>query len=150
MRNWTGDVMRPVLLCWLLLVAGCSWLPLHPPGCSCSSSTTAAKPLITDVGREVDRLAREVDDRGTIAIKRPDVWGDGKLTRSRVEFDTRMASELGNFRQVISGHVAVSDRVLVESQSVVGVAPAIPGPKPTPGPSSSRAASATASGDAPA
>jgi hypothetical protein len=147
-RNWTGDVMRPVLLCWLLLVAGCSWLPLHPPGCSCSSCTTAAKPSITDVGRAVDRLALEVDDSGTIVIKRPDVWGDGKLTRSRVEFETQMASELGKFRQAISAQAAVSDRVMFESQSVVGVVPGSPGP--TPGSASSQVASTTSNGNYPA
>ncbi|MGO8898781.1 MAG: hypothetical protein ACLQU5_10600 [Isosphaeraceae bacterium] len=150
MRDWTGDVMRLVFLCWLLLAADCSWLPLHPPGCSCSSCTGAAKPSITDVGHEVDKLAREVDDRGTIVIKRPDVWGDGKLTRSRVAFETQRASELGNFRQVISGQVAVSDRVVVESQTVVGVAPGSPGTKLTPGTSSSQVASTTPNGNYPA
>ena len=80
-------------------------------------------------------------------IKRPDVWGDGKLTRSRVEFETQMASQPGSFRQVISGEVAVSDRVMVESQTLVGVEPGIPWGKSTPASSSPQVAPATSNGD---
>ena len=70
------EAVQLVLVCWLLLAAGCSWLPHHPPGCSCSACSSAAEPSMADAGRAVDRLASEVDDRGTIVIKRPDVWGD--------------------------------------------------------------------------
>ena len=58
-----------------------------------------------------------------------------------------MASELGSFRQVISGEVAVSDRVMVESQTLVGVEPGIPGAKSTPASSSPQVAPATSNGD---
>ena len=96
-------------------------------GCRCTARDVRAN-LVTGRARSrSSRLVvsstglREVDDQGTIVIKRPDVWGEGKLTRFRQEFEKQIAAEAGNFHQVISGQVASSDLAAAESATAVGM-----------------------------
>ena len=100
-------------------------LVLLGSGCAADRGHRAevASAPLRDVGREIDRLERELDDRGTVAIKQPDVWGQARLTASRVEFEKQMAAERDGFHQALAGQVATSDLASIQSQLALGLAP---------------------------
>lgn len=64
---------------------------------------------LADVARQIDELDRELFREGTIGVKSPDVWGQNRLTRHRVQFEKEMASRLGDFKVLLNGAMRQTD-----------------------------------------
>jgi hypothetical protein len=128
---------RPLQTAVTLLTA---WACLLPPpradggewadslwrGMSRSSSHQRARPPATPIDGCVERLAGEIDwlekyidSYGSIVAKHPDVWGQSRLMRHRVELEKTLVDELGKFQDLNNGSLRRSD------QSFVGMALAL-------------------------
>jgi len=128
---------RPLRKAVTLLTA---WACLLPPpradggewadslwrGLSRSSSHQRARPPATPIDGCVERLAGEIDwlekyidSYGSIVAKHPDVWGQSRLMRHRVEFEKTLVDELGKFQDLNNGSLRRSD------QSFLGMAMAL-------------------------
>lgn len=77
---------------------------------------------LSQLASMVDIVEEGILDDGTVVIKRPDVWSQARMTKYRRDFETQMASELGNFATVLSARVARSDQASFESASSLGTA----------------------------
>jgi len=49
------------------------------------------------LAKQIDRLQRHVDEYGTVVAKSPDVTGESRLLRHRIQFEKQMAAELEGF-----------------------------------------------------
>jgi hypothetical protein len=72
------------------------------------------------IAKMVDGLEEQILDDGTVVIKRPDVWGQARMTKYRVAFEENMKGELGNFAAVLSARVARTDQTSFESTTALG------------------------------
>ncbi|MBU6275536.1 MAG: hypothetical protein KGQ61_02755 [Planctomycetes bacterium] len=125
---------RPLRKAVTLLTA---WACLLPPpranggewadslwrGMSRSSSHQRARPPATPIDSCVERLAGEIDwlekyidSYGSIVAKHPDVWGQSRLMRHRVEFEKTLVAQLDKFQDLNNGSLRRSD------QSFLGMA----------------------------
>jgi hypothetical protein len=86
---------------------------------------------LADVARQIDELDRELFREGTIGVKSPDVWGQNRLTRHRVQFEKEMASRLGDFKVLLNGAMRKTDVAALTSATSVGAA-ITPGATSTP------------------
>ena len=78
-------------------------------------------PTVTQLTKEMDWLEHEIEKYGSIVPKRPDVWGQARLTRQRHEFEEEISSQFTatNFKQGLQGALRRSD------QSFLGLALAV-------------------------
>ena len=67
----------------------------------------------------LDWLRHELDEHGSIVAKEPDVWGQSRLLRHRVEFEEELHRQLGRFTERSSAAIRRSD------QSFLGMALAV-------------------------
>ena len=80
---------------------------------------TAKDGCMERLAGEIDWLEKYIDSYGSIVAKHPDVWGQSRLTRHRVEYEKQLAAELGNFKDLNNGSLRRSD------QSFLGMALAL-------------------------
>ena len=74
---------------------------------------------VEQLANEIDWLEHYIDRYGSVVAKEPDVWGQGRLTRYRREYEDCLAKELGKFQELNNASLARSD------QSFLGLALAI-------------------------
>jgi len=67
----------------------------------------------------LDWLRHELDEHGSIVAKEPDVWGQSRLLRHRVEYEDQLHRQLGLFTERSSAAIRRSD------QSFLGMALAV-------------------------
>jgi hypothetical protein len=74
---------------------------------------------VEQLAGEIDWLEKYIDRYGSIVAKHPDVWGQSRLTRHRVEYEKLLVAELGNFKDLNNASLRRSD------QSFLGMALAV-------------------------
>ncbi|MFM7206377.1 MAG: hypothetical protein ACKO4T_06900 [Planctomycetaceae bacterium] len=107
---------------WRTLVAPLQAAHRQPP-------PPGGDPCLEDLARQIAWLEHHLARYGTIVAKQPDVWGQGRLTRARMEYETEMRQQLGLFTERTTAAIRRSD------QAFLGMALAIQsasGRRPTP------------------
>jgi hypothetical protein len=69
-----------------------------------------ADPCLEDLARQIDWLEHHLDCYGSIVAKQPDVWGQSRLTRARLEYEEEMQKQLGQFTERTSAAIRRSDQ----------------------------------------
>ena len=69
-----------------------------------------ADPCLEDLARQIDWLEHHLDCYGSIVAKQPDVWGQSRLTRARLEYEEEMRKQLGQFTERTSAAIRRSDQ----------------------------------------
>ncbi|MFM7242930.1 MAG: hypothetical protein ACKO40_01975, partial [Planctomycetaceae bacterium] len=69
-----------------------------------------ADPCLEDLARQIDWLEHHLDCYGSIVAKQPDVWGQSRLTRARLEYENEMRKQLGQFTERTSAAIRRSDQ----------------------------------------
>ena len=70
----------------------------------------AADPCLEDLARQIDWLEHHLDCYGSIVAKQPDVWGQSRLTRARLEYEEQMRRQLGQFTARTTAAIRRSDQ----------------------------------------
>ncbi|MFM8292774.1 MAG: hypothetical protein ACKOC4_13910, partial [Planctomycetia bacterium] len=70
-------------------------------------------PCIEDLGARIAWLEAHIDAYGSIVAKQPDVWGQSRLTRHRVEHEEQMRRQLGMFTERTSAAIRRSDQAFL-------------------------------------
>jgi hypothetical protein len=74
---------------------------------------------VEQLAGEIDWLEKYIGRYGSIVAKHPDVWGQSRLTRHRVEYEKLLVAELGSFKELNNASLRRSD------QSFLGMALAV-------------------------
>ena len=74
---------------------------------------------LEDVARSIDCLEDKVLDDGTVVLKKPDVYGQSRMTLYRKNFETQMYGAIGKFNAVVSARLYRSDQAALSSQTSV-------------------------------
>ena len=77
--------------------------PPHPPG----------EPCVEDLASRIAWLDRRLKSDGSIVAKQPDVWGQNRLTRQRLEYEEEMRRQLGQFAIRSSAALRRSDQAFL-------------------------------------
>ena len=77
---------------------------------------------VGQIGRMIDRMEDHIRDDGIVVIKHPDVWGQARMTRYRLDFEKGMMDSTTKFETVLSAAVARSDQASFEQQTALGAA----------------------------
>ncbi|MFM8986873.1 MAG: hypothetical protein ACKONH_12620, partial [Planctomycetia bacterium] len=75
--------------------------------------TPGIDPCIEDLGARIAWLEAHIDAYGSIVAKQPDVWGQSRLTRHRVEYEEQMRRQLGMFTERTSAAIRRSDQAFL-------------------------------------
>ncbi|WP_339909981.1 hypothetical protein [Symmachiella dynata] len=111
--------LTPVVASAALLIAACSCpLPTQAGGFNPFYKPTSVEKLAT----EIDKLERHIDRYGSVVAKKPDVWGEARLTRHRREFEEVMADELKNFKSTINASLSRSDQAFLANSFALSAA----------------------------
>ena len=65
------------------------------------------------LARTLDEVEETLNRTGTVGVKRPDVWGESRLTRHRQEIEQRLAAELDSFQLRLQGSISVRDQAFL-------------------------------------
>ncbi|TWU05907.1 hypothetical protein [Stieleria varia] len=58
---------------------------------------------------QIDCLEKHIEKYGSVVAKKPDVWGEARLTRHRSEFEQVMSEELNGFKETINATLTRAD-----------------------------------------
>ena len=64
---------------------------------------------VKKLAKKIDKLQIWLDEYGTIVSKHPDVWGDGRLTKHRVDVEKELAKDLPNFQFLLQATISEAD-----------------------------------------
>lgn len=67
-------------------------------------------PCLEDLAKQIDWLEHHLACYGTVVAKQPDVWGQGRLTRARLEYEEEMQKQLGLFTERTTASIRRSDQ----------------------------------------
>jgi len=84
-----------------------------------SAPATCRDDALERLGREIDWLEHQLDLHGSIVAKAPDVWGQNRLVRHRLEYEDQLRRQLPLFEQYSQAAIRRSD------QSFLGLALAV-------------------------
>jgi hypothetical protein len=56
-------------------------------------------PCLEDLAKQMDWLEHHLACYGTVVAKQPDVWGQSRLTRARLEYEEEMRKQIGLFTE---------------------------------------------------
>jgi hypothetical protein len=70
-------------------------------------------PCVEDLAARIDWLKRRLETEGSIVAKQPDVWGQNRLTRHRMEYEEEMRRQLGQFAPRSSAALRRSDQAFL-------------------------------------
>jgi len=73
----------------------------------------AADPCVADLAARIAWLEHHLEAYGSIVAKQPDVWGQSRLTRHRVEYEEQMQRQLGMFSERTSAAIRRSDQAFL-------------------------------------
>ncbi len=120
----------------ITLACGLSWVTVQPVGAGDfgrlvdglaapfkalhrKPPATNADDCIERLGAELDWLEHQIDVHGSIVAKAPDVWGQNRLVRHRLEYEEQLRRQLPRFEQFAQAAIRRSD------QSFLGMALAL-------------------------
>ncbi|MCH9652680.1 MAG: hypothetical protein K0U86_00225 [Planctomycetes bacterium] len=69
-----------------------------------------SKSSVESLAREIDSLESHIDEYGSVVAKKPDVWGEARLTQHRSQFEQIMAQQLNQFELLLNGNLSRSDQ----------------------------------------
>ena len=75
--------------------------------------TTSADGDVERLAARIDWLEHQLDADGSIVAKEPDVWGQSRLMRHRVEYEDQMRRQLGAFTERSSAAIRRSDQAFL-------------------------------------
>ena len=75
---------------------------------------------VKQLSRMIDDLEDDIRDDGVVVVKHPDVWGQSRMTKYRVDFEKGMTDTSTKFETVLSAAVARSDQASFEQQTALG------------------------------
>ena len=67
-------------------------------------------PCLEDLAKQMDWLEHHLACYGTVVAKQPDVWGQSRLTRARLEYEEEMRKQLGLFTERTTASIRRSDQ----------------------------------------
>ncbi|MFM7185211.1 MAG: hypothetical protein ACKO4Z_10620 [Planctomycetota bacterium] len=67
-------------------------------------------PCVKTLADQLAWLEHHLDCHGSIVAKQPDVWGQSRLTRARLEYEEEMRKQLGQFTERTSAAIRRSDQ----------------------------------------
>jgi hypothetical protein len=67
-------------------------------------------PSVEELAEQIDWLEKHVDSYGSVVAKRPDVWGQARLTKHRQEYEHQMSQQLNQFDVYLQGAESQSDQ----------------------------------------
>jgi hypothetical protein len=73
----------------------------------------ATDPCVADLAARIAWLEHHLDAYGSIVAKQPDVWGQSRLTRHRVECEQQLERQLGMFSERTSAAIRRSDQAFL-------------------------------------
>ena len=74
---------------------------------------------LEEVARSIDCLEDKILDDGTVVIKKPDVYGQSRMTLYRRDFEKQMYGAITKFNTVLSARLYRSDQAALSSQTNV-------------------------------
>jgi hypothetical protein len=75
----------------------------------------ASETTVQKLARQIDKLEQHLDCYGTVVPKSPDVWGQARLTKYRVEYEKQMKEQLGKFEVTLNASISRSDQAFLAS-----------------------------------
>ncbi len=75
---------------------------------------------MVQIARSIDAIEEKIRDDGIVVLQHPDVWGQARMTRYRVDFEKYMLENL-KFEETLSAVISRADRAALESQTAIGV-----------------------------
>ncbi len=75
---------------------------------------------MVQIARSIDTIEEKIRDDGIVVLQHPDVWGQARMTRYRVDFERNMLDNL-KFEETLSAVISRADRAALESQSAIDV-----------------------------
>lgn len=66
-------------------------------------------PSVESFAKQVDWLEHRLETYGSVISKRPDIWGQARLTQHREEYEKEMLGKLGDFEETLQGSIRRSD-----------------------------------------
>lgn len=96
--------------CWGTALVLAATADAGGPKLPWQSQTTLSK-----LASKIDRLEKHIEVYGTIVPKTPDVWGEARLTKFRVEFEEQMAGQKSAFGETINAAISRSDQAFLTS-----------------------------------
>lgn len=78
---------------------------------------------MVEVARMIDSIEDKIRDDGTIVLKRPDVWGQARMSKYRLEFDRAFVPanfpNADGFAQTLQAVIARTDAASFQSESAI-------------------------------
>ncbi|QDU59247.1 hypothetical protein Pan216_00740 [Planctomycetes bacterium Pan216] len=75
---------------------------------------------LVEVGQALDGIEEGVMDDGVVAVKQPDIWGQARMTRYRLDFENEMKKDLNAFKFILSARVARTDQAAFQQETALG------------------------------
>ena len=77
-------------------------------------------PTLSDVARAIDCIQEALVNQGTVSVKQPDIWSQGRMTSFRKEFEDQLQNEIRSFEPRIAARIARSDAASFSSTTTLG------------------------------
>jgi hypothetical protein len=77
---------------------------------------------LPEVACLVDDLERDLFKTGVVAVKIADVWGQNRMTKFRVEYETEMAKNVTTFKPLLNAYTREADVATLTSATAIGAA----------------------------
>lgn len=81
-----------------------------------------SKPPVVLLAEMIDDLEESLNDTGTIVAKKPDVWGESRLTKHREQVEEQLKEQLKKFQPVLSGTSVMTDQAFLANALAIQAA----------------------------
>lgn len=75
----------------------------------------APQTTVHKLAKQIDRVEKTIDEYGSVVLKTPDVWGQARLTKYRVEYEKILAKKSTDFEPTINAAISRSDQAFLTS-----------------------------------
>lgn len=107
MVRWNWQSLQSAI-CWGTVLLLAATADAGGPKLPWQSQTTLSR-----LASKIDRLEKHIEVYGTIVPKTPDVWGEARLTKFRVEFEEQMAGQKSAFGETINAAISRTDQAFL-------------------------------------
>ena len=82
------------------------------------------------LARQIDELEEELNESGSVVAKKPDVWGESRLTKHRRQVEEVLAEKIDQFEILLNASVSRSDQAYFANALAIqaSLAPGVPIP----------------------
>ncbi len=64
---------------------------------------------VQTLAAKIDKLQKHIDEYGTVVTKHPDIWGDGRLAKHRIDVENELKKDLSGFEFRLNAAVTEND-----------------------------------------